>query len=90
MLAAHEGYISTVRILLSCGADINAEDCDGDTSVHVALMRHKMAATLAERLIGVETRPDIASVSLTVVLISYIKSETFRTILISGIDGVRI
>ena len=90
MLAAHEGYISTVRILLSCGANINAEDCNGNTSAHVALLRHKMASTLAEQLIGVETRPDVASVSFTVVLISYIKSESFRTILISNIDGVRI
>ena len=72
MLAAHEGYMSTVRILLSCGANINAEDCNGDTSAHVALLKHKMAATLAEQLIGVETRPDVANVSFTIVLFCYL------------------
>ena len=41
MLAVHEGYLKMVKILEQHGADINAADEDGDTPLHVSLMREK-------------------------------------------------
>jgi L,D-peptidoglycan transpeptidase YkuD (ErfK/YbiS/YcfS/YnhG family) len=41
MLAVHEGYLKMVQILEQHGADVNATDEDGDTPLHVSLMREK-------------------------------------------------
>ncbi|XP_031565501.1 uncharacterized protein LOC116300724 [Actinia tenebrosa] len=42
MLAVHEGYLKMVKILEQHGADVNAVDEDGDTPLHVSLMREKI------------------------------------------------
>ena len=37
MLAAHEGNLEIVKLLVTEGADINAQDDDGNTSLHFAI-----------------------------------------------------
>ncbi len=36
MLAAHQGHVDIVRILLSHGANLEQRDADGDTALHYA------------------------------------------------------
>jgi hypothetical protein len=36
MLAAHQGHVDIVRILLSHGASLEQRDADGDTALHYA------------------------------------------------------
>ena len=36
-----------MQLLVSEGADVNMEDEDGDTAMHVALSRQQLAATMA-------------------------------------------
>ena len=55
--------MSCVKLLLRHGANINTTDEDGDTALHLSLGKHQMVATLAEQLVGVESRPDMTSVS---------------------------
>lgn len=44
-LAVQQGYSSMVEILVKHGADVNAEDQDGDTGLHLALMIEKFHST---------------------------------------------
>ena len=39
MLAVTEGYNSMVELLVEAGADLDAADNDGDTAVHIALLK---------------------------------------------------
>jgi len=45
MLAVHEGYLTMVQTLEQKGADVNATDEDGDTPLHMSLVREKFFAT---------------------------------------------
>ena len=38
-LAADKGYPDMAECLLDYGADVNAEDCDGDTPLHLSLQK---------------------------------------------------
>lgn len=38
-LAVQRGFLKMVRLLLELGADANAEDPDGDTCLHQAIMK---------------------------------------------------
>ncbi|XP_036389595.1 E3 ubiquitin-protein ligase MIB2 [Megalops cyprinoides] len=46
-LAVTQGHAELVQLLVSEGADVNVEDEDGDTAMHVALSRQQLAATMA-------------------------------------------
>ncbi|XP_064156928.1 E3 ubiquitin-protein ligase MIB2 isoform X4 [Anguilla rostrata] len=46
-LAVTQGHAELVQLLVSEGADVNVEDEDGDTAMHVALGRQQLAATMA-------------------------------------------
>lgn len=35
--AANKGYIKTIQILCRCGAQVNAQDCNGNTPLHDAV-----------------------------------------------------
>lgn len=48
LLAVSQGHCSLVELLVMMGADINAEDEDGDTGLHLSLMRFSQG-TAAER-----------------------------------------
>ena len=41
-LAATEGYSAMVELLLDHGADVNAEDVDGDTALHISLAKESL------------------------------------------------
>lgn len=43
LLAVSQGHMSLIELLVSKGADINVEDEDGDTCLHLALMRQTVA-----------------------------------------------
>ncbi|KAK3104710.1 hypothetical protein FSP39_008391 [Pinctada imbricata] len=42
LLAVSQGHIPIIELLVSRGADINVEDEDGDTALHLALMRQSV------------------------------------------------
>ena len=48
MLAAHHGNLKIVKLLVTEGADINAQDDDGNTSLHLAINRKTGPALLLE------------------------------------------
>ncbi|CAL1299963.1 unnamed protein product [Larinioides sclopetarius] len=50
-IAAEEGHTDTVKFLLDEGADINAQDCNGDTALHLSSLnvRKEVVQLLIER-----------------------------------------
>ncbi|XP_061113843.1 E3 ubiquitin-protein ligase MIB2 isoform X3 [Conger conger] len=46
-LAVTQGHGELVQLLVSEGANVNVEDEDGDTAMHVALSRQQLTATMA-------------------------------------------
>ncbi|KAJ8257614.1 hypothetical protein GJAV_G00187700 [Gymnothorax javanicus] len=46
-LAVTQGHAEMVQLLVSEGADVNMEDEDGDTAMHVALSRQQLAVAMA-------------------------------------------
>ncbi|MGH0160915.1 UNVERIFIED_CONTAM: hypothetical protein FKN15_040207 [Acipenser sinensis] len=46
-LAVTQGHAEMVQLLVTEGADVNVEDEDGDTAVHIALSRQQLASTMA-------------------------------------------
>ena len=48
MLAAHRGNLEIVKLLVSEDVDINAQDDDGDTSLHLAINPNKGPGHLLE------------------------------------------
>ena len=42
LLAVSQGHTSILELLVAKGADVNVEDEDGDTCLHLALMRHNL------------------------------------------------
>ena len=57
LLAVSQGHTSILELLVAKGADVNVEDEDGDTCLHLALMRHNVST---ER----EDSPMLDSVSI--------------------------
>ena len=41
MIAVAGGHVHIIQLLVEAGADVNAVDADGDTCLHVAVMRFK-------------------------------------------------
>ncbi|XP_032375903.1 E3 ubiquitin-protein ligase MIB2 isoform X3 [Etheostoma spectabile] len=51
-LAVTQGHIDLVQLLVSEGADVNMEDEDGDTAMHVALLRPQLANVMLSPTVG--------------------------------------
>uniref|UniRef100_A0A4W6BNI5 E3 ubiquitin-protein ligase MIB2 n=1 Tax=Lates calcarifer TaxID=8187 RepID=A0A4W6BNI5_LATCA len=51
-LAVTQGHTDLVQLLVAEGADVNMEDEDGDTAMHVALLRPQLANLSASGLLG--------------------------------------
>ncbi|XP_035864408.1 E3 ubiquitin-protein ligase MIB2 isoform X4 [Sander lucioperca] len=51
-LAVTQGHIDLVQLLVSEGADVNMEDEDGDTAMHVALLRPQLANVMLSPAVG--------------------------------------
>uniref|UniRef100_A0A3Q3QFM3 E3 ubiquitin-protein ligase MIB2 n=1 Tax=Monopterus albus TaxID=43700 RepID=A0A3Q3QFM3_MONAL len=51
-LAVTQGHVDLVQLLVAEGADVNMEDEDGDTAMHVALLRPQLANLSASGLLG--------------------------------------
>uniref|UniRef100_A0A665X5N4 E3 ubiquitin-protein ligase MIB2 n=1 Tax=Echeneis naucrates TaxID=173247 RepID=A0A665X5N4_ECHNA len=51
-LAVTQGHTNLVQLLVAEGADVNMEDEDGDTAMHVALLRPQLANLSASGLLG--------------------------------------
>uniref|UniRef100_A0A8C5EPC5 E3 ubiquitin-protein ligase MIB2 n=1 Tax=Gouania willdenowi TaxID=441366 RepID=A0A8C5EPC5_GOUWI len=51
-LAVTQGHTDLVQLLVTEGADVNMEDEDGDTAMHVALLRPQLANLNASGLLG--------------------------------------
>ena len=64
LLAVSQGHTGLIELLVSKGADVNVEDEDGDTCLHLGLMRQSVST---ER----EDSPMLESVSYIIPLISY-------------------
>lgn len=61
LLAVSQGHTSIVELLVSSGADLRVEDEDGDTTLHLALMRQSVTSEQ-------ENTPMLDSVSVSSVL----------------------
>ena len=44
IVAVHQGYTRIVEKLVGYGADLNVSDADGDTALHLALVRETIAS----------------------------------------------
>uniref|UniRef100_A0A8C5J595 E3 ubiquitin-protein ligase MIB2 n=1 Tax=Junco hyemalis TaxID=40217 RepID=A0A8C5J595_JUNHY len=51
-LAVIQGHVAMVQLLVSQGSDVNAEDEDGDTAMHMALERQQLMALALEKRDG--------------------------------------
>ncbi|XP_075948831.1 E3 ubiquitin-protein ligase MIB2 isoform X2 [Anarhichas minor] len=51
-LAVTQGHTELVQLLVSEGADVNMEDEDGDTAMHVALLRPQLANVMLSPAVG--------------------------------------
>ncbi|XP_064586505.1 E3 ubiquitin-protein ligase MIB2 isoform X2 [Zonotrichia leucophrys gambelii] len=51
-LAVIQGHVAMVQLLVSQGSDVNAEDEDGDTAMHMALERQQLLALALEKRDG--------------------------------------
>ncbi|XP_059188569.1 E3 ubiquitin-protein ligase MIB2 isoform X1 [Centropristis striata] len=51
-LAVTQGHTDLVQLLVSEGADVNMEDEDGDTAMHVALLRPQLANVMLSPAVG--------------------------------------
>lgn len=51
-LAIIQGHVGLVQLLVSEGSDVNAEDEDGDTAMHIALERQQLMSVLMEKREG--------------------------------------
>lgn len=53
-LAVTQGHLEMVQLLVSEGADVNSEDEDGDTAMHIILEREHLVSVLVEEQPGRE------------------------------------
>ncbi|NXU55682.1 MIB2 ligase, partial [Turnix velox] len=51
-LAVIQGHVGMVQLLVSEGSDVNAEDEDGDTAMHIALERQQLMSLVMEKREG--------------------------------------
>uniref|UniRef100_A0A6D2X331 E3 ubiquitin-protein ligase MIB2 n=1 Tax=Takifugu rubripes TaxID=31033 RepID=A0A6D2X331_TAKRU len=51
-LAVTQGHTELVQLLVAEGADVNMEDEDGDTAMHVALLRQQLANVMLSPTVG--------------------------------------
>lgn len=51
-LAVTQGHTELVQLLVAEGADVNMEDEDGDTVMHVALLRPQLANVMLSPAVG--------------------------------------
>lgn len=51
-LAVTQGHTDIVQLLVDEGADVNMEDEDGDTAMHVALLRPQLANIMLSPAVG--------------------------------------
>lgn len=47
-LAVTQGHMEMVQLLVSEGCDVNAEDEDGDTAMHIVLERQNLMSVMAD------------------------------------------
>lgn len=63
-----QGHTDLVQLLVAEGADVNMEDEDGDTAMHVALLRPQLANVMLSPAVGTssteETSEGCSSTSL--------------------------
>ena len=64
-LAVHQGHLGIVERLVGYGAKLNIQDTNGDTPLHIALVRGDA------ELLTVDT-PQMKKVSLTIIWVVYI------------------
>lgn len=62
-IACVEGYLSIVKQLLNHGALIDAETHNGNTAVHLCVIKHQLLLNLPQPLQEYELRPDLKTVS---------------------------
>ncbi|XP_040049197.2 E3 ubiquitin-protein ligase MIB2 isoform X1 [Gasterosteus aculeatus] len=60
-LAVTQGHTDLVQLLVSEGADVNMEDEDGDTAMHVALLRPQLANVMLGPATGTSSTPEESS-----------------------------
>ena len=64
MLAVVRGYSSSIELLVSYGADLDKQDAEGDTILHLAVMRYSVAEIVADQPSGAEhSSPTLDTVS---------------------------
>ncbi|KAJ7421484.1 E3 ubiquitin-protein ligase MIB2 [Willisornis vidua] len=51
-LAVIQGHVGMVQLLVGHGSDVNAEDKDGDTAMHIALERQQLMSLVVEKREG--------------------------------------
>ncbi|XP_056896134.1 E3 ubiquitin-protein ligase MIB2 isoform X4 [Takifugu flavidus] len=57
-LAVTQGHTELVQLLVAEGADVNMEDEDGDTAMHVALLRQQLANVMLSPTVGTSSADD--------------------------------
>lgn len=62
-IACVEGYLSIVKLLLDHGATIDVESQNGNTAVHMCVIKHQLLFNLPQQLQEYELRPDLKTVS---------------------------
>lgn len=53
-----QGHTELVQLLVAEGADVNMEDEDGDTAMHVALLRQQLANVMLSPTVGTGSADD--------------------------------
>lgn len=57
-LAVTQGHTELVQLLVAEGADVNMEDEDGDTAMHVALLRPQLANVMLSPSVATSSAED--------------------------------
>lgn len=58
-LAVTQGHTELVQLLVAEGADVNMEDEDGDTAMHVALLRPQLANVMLSPTVATSSTEDV-------------------------------
>ena len=69
-LAVSEAYTKMIELLVEHGADVNADDDDGDTPLHLAVIHQAVGTTglrsVSEIAVTSDPSPNFGSLSVTV------------------------